>query len=75
MAPSFFVEEITTMYVCLCAGMTESQLIDVITNDDNIDTIEDLAYTTGVCSGCQLCKEKVEELLGECFTISLNDLS
>ena len=63
------------MYVCLCADMTESEIIEAIRNDPNIDTLEDLAYSTDVCSGCQTCKPKVEELLAEALAASLNRLS
>jgi len=63
------------MYVCLCADMTESQIMEEIMNDTDIDTVQDLAYTTGVCSGCQTCREKVEEILGEARIAMLNRFS
>lgn len=62
------------MYVCLCADMTESQILDAILNDPEIDTIEDLAYMTGVCCGCQTCLPKVEEILGEAKVAYRNNL-
>jgi len=49
------------VYVCLCADLTESEIVDAI--DSGIDTLEDLMDETNACTGCQTCRPRVEELL------------
>lgn len=49
------------MYVCLCADLTESEIVEVIS--EGINDIDSLMDETSVCTGCGTCRCKVEEIL------------
>lgn len=49
------------MYVCICVGVTENELVTAIASGCN--TMEQLMYETGVSLGCGTCSSDVESIL------------
>lgn len=54
------------MYVCICAGLTEKDLKDAISDGHN--TMDKLMYATGASLGCSTCRYDVERIV-----ISMNE--
>lgn len=51
------------MFVCICAGMTESDLKQSIAEGNN--TLTKLMYATGASLGCSTCRVDVERIVIE----------
>lgn len=51
------------MYVCLCEAVPESAVREAVAAGAR--DVEALAEAIGVCRGCGLCRELIEELLDE----------
>ena len=49
------------MYICICVGMTESDIKGHI--DNGFSTVSDLMYETGVTLGCGMCRLDVERIV------------
>lgn len=49
------------MYVCLCAGVTDSKINRAI--DDGCSTLKQLQQATGAMTGCCKCCSQCKELL------------
>lgn len=49
------------MYVCLCMGLTDSDLAEAIRNGSK--TIGELMQNTGAGKGCSMCYEQLESLI------------
>lgn len=50
--------------ICKCFDVKESQLRHLI-KENNLDTIEKIQNYTKACSGCQHCREEIEEIMTE----------
>lgn len=51
------------MYVCICSGVTESDIHDVVS--EGCHSLEHLQQTLGVCTACGRCGRSALEVL-EC---------
>ena len=49
------------MYVCLCNGVTESDVREAI--DEGASTLEEVAYCTGAGTRCGTCRNAVSSML------------
>ena len=49
------------MYICICIGMTESDIKGHI--KDGLSTVTDLMYETGVALGCGMCRADIERVV------------
>lgn len=47
------------MYICICAGATETELKEIIKPDTTLQCLQ----KEGICDCCCKCKEDIEELL------------
>ena len=52
------------MIICLCNSVTVEDIKDLV-KVHNCKTIENLQAHTDVCDTCELCKERIEEVLNE----------
>ena len=51
------------MYVCICRGVTDTELKEAIANGHN--TLDSLIEATDVMLGCTTCQPDIERLLME----------
>ena len=49
------------MYICLCMGLTDSELTATIKSGKK--TLNDLMEATGAGLGCSMCKQELENLI------------
>lgn len=49
------------MYVCLCAGVTDSKIVKAI--NDGCRNLKQIKIATGAMSGCCKCCDECKELL------------
>jgi bacterioferritin-associated ferredoxin len=50
------------VYACICLAVTTNEVSAAI--DDGADTVEAVSDTTGACTGCGTCYERIETMLG-----------
>lgn len=48
--------------VCECFGVTGQMIKDAVTN--GASTLEDIQEMTGAATGCGVCTDEIEQLLG-----------
>ncbi len=53
------------MYICLCHGVTDSDIQAAVHNGAN--TLKQLSFSTGCGTQCGSCKPQVEAVLEECL--------
>ena len=51
------------MYVCICKGITESQIHEAV--ESGLESVEELNESLGVAGGCGTCLSYAEEVLLE----------
>ena len=49
------------MYVCICAGITETELKELLSSNTTIENLQ----TQGICDDCCKCKTDIESIIGE----------
>ena len=49
------------MYVCICAGITETELKEKITANTTLEHLQ----AQGICDNCCKCKPDIENIIGE----------
>lgn len=59
------------MYVCLCAGVTDSKIIRAI--DEGCQTLKQIKQATGAMTGCCKCCDTCKEILASRITYDSND--
>ena len=51
------------MYVCICAAVSDRQIKDAVR--DGACSLDQLAASLGVGTGCGCCREMAQEMIGE----------
>jgi bacterioferritin-associated ferredoxin len=49
------------MYVCICAGITEKDLKELLTTNTTLEQLQ----VEGVCNDCCKCKQDIESIIEE----------
>ena len=49
------------MYVCICAGITEAELKEILIANTTIEHLQ----SEGICNTCCKCKPDIESIIGE----------
>jgi len=52
------------MYVCVCSGVTESKIIELI-HKFPIHTVQDLCEHIDICINCEQCREHIMKIIRE----------
>ena len=58
------------MYVCLCQGVTDSDIIAAL--EDGAETLEDIQKQLGAATGCGSCREYTEQLVDSARASSIS---
>lgn len=69
--PRFSFNPATSMYVCLCKGITDSQIRAAI--QDGASSLKDVRNSLGVASQCGKCGILTREILRETLQDSNNE--
>jgi bacterioferritin-associated ferredoxin len=59
------------MYICICAGITEKELKQIVTSNITLDYIQE----QGICDDCCKCKTDIERVIEEVCQESLIPIS
>jgi bacterioferritin-associated ferredoxin len=59
------------MYICLCSDLRQSQIEEAI--QEGARTLEEVQESTTACTGCESCREEIEDMLNRLSFSSLNE--
>ena len=51
------------MYACICRAVTSDEVNTAI--DNGATTVRAVSRTTGACTGCGTCRERIKAMLGQ----------